>query len=69
LGIATEPKTQSSLTPLPKPPVHLLLANKLTGVLRRNLGDLPTEQRAALRRDLRALYEQLRPIFASAEPK
>ena len=65
LGVATEPKS-SARTTLPRVlPPHLALANKLLCALRseRKPGRLTEERLTNYRRDLRPLYDQLRPIF------
>jgi len=60
LGIATEPKTPGKRRLRHTLPAHVVLANKLVRTLRR----APVaEHSEAYRRDLRALYEKLRPWF------
>ena len=66
LGIATEPNTPAK-RPLPhKLPAHIVLANRLVRSLKRKPGLSEDEQGEAFRRDLRMLYEKLRPWFESA---
>jgi hypothetical protein len=66
LGIATEPKTPGKRPLRHTLPAHVVLANKLIRSLRRRPGQTGDEQGEAYRRDLRALYEKLRPWFESA---
>jgi len=66
LGIATEPKTPGKRRLRHTLPAHIALANKLIRTLRRRPGQTGDEQGEAYRRDLRALYEKLRPWFESA---
>jgi hypothetical protein len=66
LGIATEPKTPGKRPLRHTLPAHVVLANKLIRTLRRRPGQTGDEQGEAYRRDLRALYEKLRPWFESA---
>jgi hypothetical protein len=66
LGIATEPKTPGRRPLRHTLPAHVVLANKLIRTLRRRPGQTGDEQGEAYRRDLRALYERLRPWFESA---
>lgn len=65
LGIATEPKTPGKRPLRHMLPAHVVLANKLVRALRRRPGQTGDEQGEAYRRDLRALYEKLRPWFES----
>lgn len=64
LGIATETKTPAKC-PLVHPlPVHVLLSNRLVRALKRRINeDTNADQEAIYRRDLRLLYEQIRPWF------
>lgn len=66
LGIATEPKTPGMRRLRHTLPAHILLANKLIRALKRRPGEIDDEQSNAYRRDLRALYEKLRPWFESS---
>jgi hypothetical protein len=66
LGIATEPKTPAKRPLTHKLPAYVVLANKLVRVLKRRPGQTEAEQGEAYRRDLRVLYEKLRPWFESA---
>jgi|CZKI01.1.fsa_nt_gi hypothetical protein len=66
LGIAMEPKTPSKHPLSHKLPAHIILASKLFRALKRRAGKAGEEQGEAYRRDLRALYERLRPWFESA---
>jgi hypothetical protein len=66
LGIATEPKTPGKRRLRHTLPAHILLANKLIRTLKRRPGQIDDEQSRAYRRDLRALYEKLRPWFESS---
>ncbi|HEY4300917.1 MAG TPA: hypothetical protein VGM73_08600 [Candidatus Didemnitutus sp.] len=61
LGIATEPKTRGQRLLVHRLPAYVVLANKLIRALKRRPGATVEEQREAYRRDLRALYEKLRP--------
>lgn len=63
LGIATEPKPRGSQPLAHRLPPHLILANKLVRELRRTR-EVPGD---AWRRDLRPLFETLRPWFAGGE--
>jgi hypothetical protein len=65
LGIATEPKTTGQRRLRHRLPAHVFLANRLVRALKRRPGQTTEEQGAAYRRDLRALYEKLRPWFDS----
>ena len=68
LGIATEPKCRTESRRVPKLPSHIHLANRLLVTLDHSIGKCPPNdagQIAALRQDLRALYERLRPLFES----
>lgn len=66
LGIATEPKTPGKRRLRHTLPAHILLANKLIRTLKYRPGQIDDEQNKAYRRDLRALYEKLRPWFESS---
>lgn len=66
LGIATEPKTTGQRRLRHRLPAHVFLANRLVRALKRRPGQSTDEQGEAYRRDLRALYEKLRPWFESA---
>jgi hypothetical protein len=66
LGIATEPKTPGKRRLRHTLPAHVVLANRLLRSLKRRPGQTGDEQGEAYRRDLRALYEKLRPWFESA---
>jgi len=66
LGIATEPKTPAKRPLEHKLPSHLILANKLIRALKRAPAKTDEEQREAYRRDLRLLYERIRPWFESS---
>ena len=66
LGIATEPKCRTASRRVPKLPAHIRLANRLLVTLNHSTKKYPpndAERSAALRQDLRALYERLRPLF------
>jgi len=65
LAIATEPKTPGKHRLRHTLPAHVVLANRLVRSLRRRPGQTGDEQGEAYRRDLRALYEKLRPWFES----
>lgn len=66
LGIATEPKTPGKCPLAHTLPAHVLLANRLVRALKRQAKKASGEQDNAYRRDLRLLYEQLRPWFEAA---
>ncbi|MDD3179557.1 MAG: hypothetical protein PHQ04_04315 [Opitutaceae bacterium] len=66
LGIATEPKTPGKRRLRHTLPAHVVLASKLLRALKRRPGQTDNEQRETYCRDLRALYERLRPWFESA---
>ncbi len=66
LGIATEPKTPGKRSLRHKLPAHVVLASKLVRALTPRTNQRGDEQTEAYRRDLRALYEKLRPWFESA---
>ena len=66
LGIATEPKCRTAARRVPKLPAHIRLANRLLVTLNHSNKKYPPNdagRSAALRQDLRALYERLRPLF------
>ena len=63
LGIATEPKTPGKRRLRHTLPAHVVLANRLVRTLKRRPGQTADEQGEAYRRDLRMLYEKLRPWF------
>jgi hypothetical protein len=65
LGIATEPKTPGKRRLRHTLPAHIVLANRLVRTLKRRPGQSGEEQGEAYRRDLRILYEKLRPWFES----
>jgi hypothetical protein len=65
LGIAMEPKTPGKRRLRHTLPAHLVLANKLVRALKRRPGQTGDEQGESYRRDLRALFEKLRPWFES----
>lgn len=65
LGIATEPKTIGQRRLRHTLPAHVVLANRLVRALKRRPGQTTDEQGEAYRRDLRALYDKLRPWFES----
>jgi hypothetical protein len=65
LGVATEPKTPAKRPLVHRLPAYIILANKLVRALKPQLGKTAEEQGEAYRRDLRALYEKLRPWFES----
>jgi hypothetical protein len=65
LGIATEPKTPGKGRLRHTLPAHVVLANRLLRSLKRRPGQTGAEQGDAYRRDLRALFEKLRPWFES----
>jgi len=65
LGIATEPKTPGKRRLRHTLPAHVVLANRLLRTLKHRPGQTGDEQGEAYRRDLRALYEKLRPWFES----
>jgi hypothetical protein len=69
LGIATEPKTPGKCPLIHQLPPYVVLANKLLRALKRPPGATVEEQREAYRRDLRVLYERLRPWFESTPYK
>ena len=64
LGIATEPKTpRGSL--VHQLPAHVLLANRLIRALKRERARAPNNEKdRAICRDLKVLFETLRPWFA-----
>jgi len=68
LGIATEPRTPGQRRLRHALPAHVVLANKLLRTLKHGSGQTGNEQGEAFRRDLRALYEILRPWFEPAPP-
>jgi hypothetical protein len=63
LGIATEPKTPGKRPLTHRLPAYITLANKLVRALKPQPGKAADEQGETYRRDLRALYEKLRPWF------
>jgi hypothetical protein len=65
LGIATESKTPGKRRLRHTLPAHVVLANRLVRTLKRRPGQTDEERREAYRRDLRALYERIRPWFES----
>lgn len=65
LGIAAEPKTPGKCPLTHQLPPYVVLANKLVRALKCPPGATVEEQGEAYRRDLRALYERLRPWFES----
>jgi hypothetical protein len=65
LGIATEPKTPGKRRLRHTLPAHIVLANRLVRTLKRRPGQSDEEQGEVYRRDLRLLYEKLRPWFES----
>jgi hypothetical protein len=65
LGIATEPKTPGKRRLRHTLPAHVVLANRLVRTLKRRPGQTDVQQGEAYRRDLRILYEKLRPWFES----
>ena len=65
LGIATEPKTPGKRRLRHTLPAHIVLANRLVRTLKRRPGQSDEELGEAYRRDLRVLYEKLRPWFES----
>ncbi len=69
LGIATETKTPGMRPLAHRLPAYIILANKLVRALKHHQGKTAEEQGEAYRRDLWALYETLRPWFASAPRK
>lgn len=66
LGIATEPKTRGNRRLPHTLPAHVILANRLLRALKRRYGEASDEQSCAYRRDLRALYQRIRPWFEGA---
>ena len=66
LGIATEPKTPGKRRLRHTLPAHILHANRLLRSLKRRPGQTGDEQGEAYRRDLRALFDKLRPWFESS---
>lgn len=66
LGIATEPKTRGNHRLRHTLPAHVVLANRLLRALKRRHNEASDEQGCAYRRDLRALYERIRPWFEAA---
>jgi hypothetical protein len=69
LGIATETKTPGMRPPAHRLPIYIILANRLVRALKRRPGQTAQEQGEVYRRDLRVLYERLRPWFESAPNK
>lgn len=70
LGIATEPKRPGHRLLAHRLPPHLLLANKLLRALKHPHGPtLDPAQREHLCRDLRPLFEALRPWFTGLQPR
>ena len=69
LGIATEPKTPGKRPLAHRLPAYITLANKLVRALKLQPGKTVEEQREIYRRDLRALYEMIRPWFESTPTK
>ena len=65
LGVATEPKTPAKRPLAHRLPAYIVLANKLVRALKPQLGKTAEEQGETYRRDLRTLYEKLRPWFES----
>lgn len=65
LGIATESKTTGQRRLRHTLPAHVIYANRLLRSLRRRPGQTGEEQAEAYRRDLRLLFERLRPWFES----
>lgn len=67
LGIATEPKSRKDAAQLQMLPDHIRLAQRLLAALRPRVASSRQKaaQRDACRRDLRALYEELRRLFES----
>jgi hypothetical protein len=66
LGIATELKTPGKRRLRHTLPAHVILANRLVRALKRRPGQTGDEQGESYRRDLRALFEKLRPWFESS---
>jgi hypothetical protein len=69
LGIATETKTPGMRPLAHRLPTYIILANKLVRALKRRPGQTAQQQGEVYRRDLRVLYERLRPWFESAPHK
>lgn len=70
LGIATEPKTPGHRLLTHRLPAHLIHANRLLRALKRLRAHTPGgADSEALRRDLRGLFEALRPWFTESEPR
>ncbi len=65
LGIATEPKTPGRQLLAHQLPAHVVLANKLLRALKRERGR-NAEPGEAFRRDLRLLFDALRPWFTGS---
>lgn len=63
LGIATEPKTPGKRRLRHTLPAHVVLGNRLVRTQKRRPGQSGEEQGEVYRRDLRILYEELRPWF------
>lgn len=68
LGIATESKSPAKRPLAHRLPRHLVLTNKLIRALENQTGKAGPEQSEAYRRDLRVLYEKLRPWFEAVGP-
>jgi hypothetical protein len=69
LGIATETKTPGMRPLAHGLPAYIMLANRLVRALKHQPGKTAEELGEVYRRDLRVLYEMLRPWFASAPHK
>lgn len=69
LGIATETKTPGMRPLAHGLPAYVILANKLVRALKHQPGKTTEELREVYRRDLRVLFEMLRPWFASTPHK
>ena len=68
LGIATEPKTPGRCPLAHQLPARVVLANKLVRALKRERMSVTGDERdEVLRRDLRLLFETLRPWFAGPQ--
>lgn len=67
LGISTEPKGRGKHVPVPALPAHVRLVNRLLFALDPTelTSGLTDDKREAYRRDLRPLYDRLRPLFES----
>jgi hypothetical protein len=65
LGIATEPKSPARSAALRPVPRHVVLANRLLGLLKPR-SRMASDVQKAYQQDLRPLYERLRVLFEPA---